>query len=108
MSQLTTETFDQNAREALNDPQLQSALRHLTVTFGERRREAIDSIDNWEGLRETARSIKDETLAHLDSYLEQFTANAEKAGAIFHWARDAGEACDIRSEEHTSELQSRQ
>ena len=95
MSQLTTETFDQNAREALNDPQLQSALRHLTVTFGERRREAIDSIDNWEGLRETARSIKDETLAHLDSYLEQFTANAEKAGAIFHWARDAGEACDI-------------
>src|SRR6201988_1593929 len=83
--------FDENARRALVDPQLRSALRHLTVTFGDRRSEAIASVDDWEGLRETARAIKDETLAHLDRYLEQFADNAERAGATIHWAHDGDE-----------------
>jgi L-lactate dehydrogenase complex protein LldF len=46
-------------------------------------------------LRERARSIKDETLLHLDEYLERFTENAKKAGATIHWARDGKEACEI-------------
>jgi len=32
---------------------------------------------------------------NLDRYLEQFTGNAEKAGAVIHWARDGREACGI-------------
>ena len=73
----TSEVFDQNARRALIDPQLRSALRHLAVTFGEKRALAIASVDDWEGLRERARAIKDETLAHLDQYLEDvLTAKA--------------------------------
>jgi L-lactate dehydrogenase complex protein LldF len=95
MVSLTSETFDQNARDALQDAQLHGALRNLADTFGERRKAAIRSVDDWEGLREQARLIKDETLAHLDKYLEQFTENAEKAGAKIHWARDAKEACKI-------------
>ena len=50
---------------------------------------------DWEGARDRARAIKDETLLHLDRYLEEFTANAERAGAAVHWARDAAEACEI-------------
>src|SRR5204862_388835 len=50
---------------------------------------------DWEGARDRARAIKDETLLHLDRYLEQFAANAERAGARVHWARDAAQACDI-------------
>jgi L-lactate dehydrogenase complex protein LldF len=95
METLSSETFDQNARDALRDPQLHSALQHLASTFGEKRKVAIGSVDDWEGLREQARKIKDETLVHLDKYLGQFTDNAANAGATIHWARDGREACDV-------------
>ena len=42
-----------------------------------------------------ARQVKDETLAHLDKYLELFTENAARAGATIHWALDGKEACEI-------------
>src|SRR5260370_3633286 len=92
MNHLTTEACDANARAALTDTQLRGALRNATSQFGKRRLEAARSLDNWEELRSQARRIKDETLLHLDRYLEEFTANAEKLGAQIHWARDAGEA----------------
>jgi len=95
VNHLTSETFDANARAALADVQLRGALRKATSLFGERRLEATKSLPNWEDLRSQARAIKDETLLHLDRYLEQFEANAEKAGAQIHWARDAGEANTI-------------
>ena len=95
MSSLSSETFDQNARAALKDTQLHAALQNLAATFGERRKVAIGSVDDWEGLRDRAREIKDETLVHLDKYLEQFTDNAAKAGATIHWARDGKEACSL-------------
>ena len=95
MEHLTSETFDQNARDALRDPVLHGALRILADNFVERRRGAIASVDDWEGLREKARSIKEETLMHLDKYLLQFVENAENVGVKFHWARDGKEACQI-------------
>lgn len=95
MSEITANTFDRNAKSALVDMQLRGALRNLASTFGERRRAAITTVENWEDLREKARAIKEETLLHLDVYLEKFTENAEKAGAKIHWARDAKEANSI-------------
>src|SRR4051812_26178291 len=86
--------FDENGRRALLDPQLRSALQHLTVTFGEKRAQAIATVDDWEGLRDKARAIKDETLAHLDKYLADFADNAERAGATIHWAHDGA---DVRA-----------
>ncbi|HLM57258.1 MAG TPA: LutB/LldF family L-lactate oxidation iron-sulfur protein [Pyrinomonadaceae bacterium] len=95
MEHPTSETFDRNARAALLDPQLRGALRNLATTFGERRKLAVSTVEDWEGLRERARAIKDETLAHLDKYLEAFADKAEAAGAQIHWARDGAEACAI-------------
>jgi L-lactate dehydrogenase complex protein LldF len=95
MNQPTAENFDQNARAALQDTQLRGALRNLAETFGERRKSAIATVENWEGLRSRARAVKDQTLAHLDRYLAEFAENAEKAGARIHWARDGREACAI-------------
>jgi L-lactate dehydrogenase complex protein LldF len=92
---VSAKTFDRNARDALDDVQLRGALRHATSLFGERRQAAIGTVSDWEGLRDHASAIKDETLRHLDRYLEQFVANAERAGAQVHWARDAKEACDV-------------
>ena len=93
MQHLTSETFDRNARAAMQDAVLHRALRHLAETFGDKRKRAIATVDDWEGLRERARAIKDDVLLHLDTYLEQFAANAESSGAKVHWARDAAEAC---------------
>ena len=77
MNQLTAENFDQNARAALQDTQLRGALRNLADTFGERRKAAIETVENWQGLRDRARAVKDETLLHLDKYLTEFAENAE-------------------------------
>ena len=88
-------TFEADARAALSDTQLRGALRHATTLFAEKRRAAMATAPDWEGARDRARAIKDETLLHLDRYLDQFTASAERAGARMHWARDAGEACAI-------------
>ena len=95
MEHLTAETFDQNARDALQDVVLHGALRNLADNFGERRKVAMASVDDWEGLREKARAVKEETLLHLDKYLLQFVENAEKVGVKFHWARNAKGACGI-------------
>jgi L-lactate dehydrogenase complex protein LldF len=98
MNNLTSETFDANARAALADTQLRGALRNATSLFGKRRLAAARSLANWEDLRTEARRIKDETLLHLDKYLDEFTANAAQAGAQIHWARDAAEANEIVKE----------
>src|SRR5262249_33734442 len=95
MNHLTAETFDANARAALNDAQLRGALRKATSLFGKRRLAAARSLSNWEDLRSEARRIKDETLLQLDKYLDEVTVNAAKAGARIHWARDAAEANEI-------------
>ena len=97
-SHLTSETFDANARAALADTQLRGALRNATSLFGKRRLAAARSLANWEDLRTEARRIKDETLLHLDKYLDEFTRNAARAGAQIHWARDAAEANQIVKE----------
>jgi L-lactate dehydrogenase complex protein LldF len=92
MNHLSSETFGENAKAALADVQLRGALRHATSLFGKRRLEAARSLNNWEDLRTRARAIKDEVLLHLDRYLETFVANAEKRGAVVHWAADGAEA----------------
>jgi len=89
---LSSERFGENAREALGDEGLRTALRNATDLFAERRQAAIASRPDWEELREEARAIKAETLARLDHYLEEFTKNAEAAGVHVHWAVDAKEA----------------
>ncbi|MCB0576320.1 MAG: lactate utilization protein [Saprospiraceae bacterium] len=47
------------------------------------------NIPEWEQLRELASQIKDNVLANLDAYLEQFEAQALKNGVKVHWAADA-------------------
>ena len=49
------------------------------------------AIDEWEELRELASKIKEHTLTHLDTYLEQFEAAAKANGVIVHWAKDGAE-----------------
>ncbi len=92
---LPADTFPAQARAALQDGLLRGALRRATDLFAERRAAAVGSVPDWEELRERARRIKEESLAHLDRYLEEFESKARAAGARVHWARDGLEACAL-------------
>lgn len=57
----------------------------------QKRDSMADAVPEWEQLRDKASQIKMHTITHLDTYLQQFADNAEKNGAIVHWAEDADE-----------------
>ena len=78
----TTRAFKRNVRVALHDPRLQKALGNVSHGFIEKRRKALDRLAEYEALRESARTIKDHTLDHLDQYLLRFEKQVvERANA---------------------------
>jgi L-lactate dehydrogenase complex protein LldF len=91
----TTPHFRDNAHRAMLDEQLQKALAKTRVGFIEKRALAAAKLPEFDQLRDSARDIKDHTLAHLDLYLEIFEQKVIEAGGHVHWARDAGEARKI-------------
>lgn len=92
---LTTETFKENAVEALGNEQLQRALHNVEAGFIGKRKAAADLLPEFDELRANARDIKNHTLAHLDLYLEAYEANLTAAGGILHFARNSEEARSV-------------
>src|SRR5882672_6442451 len=82
----TSPRFKDNAKAALADADLQNALKFVEVNFIARRREVADKLPEFEALRDSARDIKDHTLAHLDLYLEAYDAKVTAAGGRVHYA----------------------
>ncbi len=93
--QNTTPQFKRNAHAALLDAPLQQALGNVRFNFVERRAAAAARLPEFEALRDSARDIKDHTLAHLDLYLEAYEKKVAESGGVVHYARDAREACAI-------------
>ena len=89
----TSPQFKANAHQALQDAQLQEALGHVRSSFVDRRATAAANLPEFEALRDSARDIKDHTLAHLDLYLEAYEQKVRASGGHVHFARDASEAC---------------
>ena len=87
----TTPRFKENVHEALHDARLQRAL-NVAGNFAPRRAAAAERLPEFEALRDSARDIKDHTLAHLDLYLEAYERRVVEAGGQVHYARDAAEA----------------
>jgi L-lactate dehydrogenase complex protein LldF len=87
----TTAKFRDNVHEALTDARLQGALVHARNFVG-RRAAAADRLPEFEALRDSARAIKDHTLAHLDLYLEAYERKVRDSGGEVHYAQDADEA----------------
>lgn len=52
---------------------------------------AADLVPDWEALRSEAAAIKREALERLPELWIEFEAQARRAGAVVHWARDAEE-----------------
>ncbi|MCS0605501.1 LutB/LldF family L-lactate oxidation iron-sulfur protein [Streptomyces sp. LP11] len=84
--------FPVAAHEAVRDTTLRGNLRHATHTIRAKRAAAVAEVSDWAELREAGRRIKDHTLRHLDTYLEQLEESVTAAGGTVHWAADAAEA----------------
>jgi L-lactate dehydrogenase complex protein LldF len=89
------EPFPVAARRALGNSQLRRNLAKATTTIRAKRARVVGELPDWEQLREAGRSIKAQTLAQLDEYLEQLEREVTARGGTVHWARDAVEANQI-------------
>lgn len=81
--------------QALNNVPLQAAFERLTDTLMRGNRRGYAAMADIEQLRGHAKAIKEHTLAHLDSYLEQLEASIHKLGGQVHWAANAADARTI-------------
>jgi L-lactate dehydrogenase complex protein LldF len=87
--------FPTAAKKLLANTQLRHNVRHATDVIRAKRARVVGEMRDWQELRECARQVKEYTLQHLDSYLEQFEDTFTRAGGHVHWARDADEANGI-------------
>jgi len=84
-------THPENAAEFLKDSQ-KAKWHDETLWFVRDKRDKVSkSIPEWVQLRELASGIKNNVLANLADYLEEFERNATKNGIIVHWAADSEE-----------------
>lgn len=89
-------TFRQRIRAALANPVLQAALDANAERRQQAFKAAFESLpQERELLRKRAHAVRAETIAHLDSYLEQFIANVQANGIAVHRAADAKQAVQI-------------
>lgn len=84
--------FPEAAKHLVANTQIRHNVRHATDVIRAKRARVVAEVPDWEQLRESGRQIKEHTLRHLDSYLEQFENACVRAGGQVHWARDADEA----------------
>jgi L-lactate dehydrogenase complex protein LldF len=88
-------SFPDAAREALRDGQLRANLTNATHSIRAKRASAVAEVADWDALRDVGAAVKDHTLRHLDTYLEEFERSVQERGGTVHWARDGAEANSI-------------
>lgn len=93
--EISSPQFKANAGKAMDDSQLQGALGHVRTNFTSKRATARENLPEFDALRDSARTIKDHTLEHLDAYLELYEQKVIETGGSVHWAGDAQEARGI-------------
>ena len=84
--------FPQAAAAAVQNAQLRQNLGAATATIRAKRAAVVAEVDDWAQLRAAGAAIKDDVLAHLDTYLLTLEEKVTARGGVVHWARDANEA----------------
>ncbi len=97
MSSQTSLDFRKNAAAALKDGSLRAAMQNATGAISRKRGDAMTQVD-FEALREQASTIRMKVLDNLQMYVDRFSDNARKTGAVVHHASDASEARGIISD----------
>lgn len=88
---MNVKTHAEAAQEfILNEPR--TDWHDETLWFVRQKRDkAVNTVAEWEILRDWASKIKNHTLSNLDHYLKSFEENAIANGIIVHWALNAEE-----------------
>lgn len=84
--ELRAQDFKVRAAKSLANPHLRQALANLRKRMVNGRVAAVAELDNFEQIREAAKQVRDNALAHLDFLLEEFERNATARGTKVHWA----------------------
>jgi L-lactate dehydrogenase complex protein LldF len=87
-------SFRSNAAEALRNSSLRAAMSNAAETFSKKRADAVASLPV-EELRDRASALRMQVLDDLANYVDVFAANATRAGAVVHRAKDAQAAREI-------------
>jgi L-lactate dehydrogenase complex protein LldF len=89
---VTSRHFKENAHDAMQDKDLQTALGRVKTGFTKARSIAAADLPEFEDLRDQARDIKDHVIENLDYYLEYFEQKVVESGGQVHWCSTAKEA----------------
>ncbi len=84
-------TYKKKLKESLENPFLRVTLDNFGSSYKLSRAKAFENLD-FDSLRNQIAKGKDASIPCLETLFETFKANAEKAGAMVHFARDAEEA----------------
>jgi L-lactate dehydrogenase complex protein LldF len=96
MSLKTSElNLKKRIRRSLSDSFMRSSIAGAQDLISRKRQDCYAELGHFEQWRDRAADIRSHTLDYLDSYLEQFTDNAQKAGARVYFAADGREAVEI-------------
>lgn len=87
--------FKRNAVEALDDQNLQNALKFAKHGFIGKRTAAVAELPEWNAIRDDVRGMKDHVLDNLDYYLLAYEAAVLANGGLVHWAQTPEQATDI-------------
>ena len=88
------ETFRERYQQALDNPRLATNLTNFQQSWRASRGAMVDEVD-FDALRSKLKAAKTDVVANLDRYLDEFQANAERAGATVHHAASAADATRI-------------
>lgn len=77
--------FRKRAHRALEDTNLQEALRRATHSFDTRRSGALASLENSEALRDQASKIRSQTMSQIDRHLATLTEQVKARGGTVHF-----------------------
>lgn len=91
-----TDAFHNKIKVALQDSQLQGALDANTERRLGAYHKAFDSLPQpFAVMRQRAHALRARTIANLDRYLQEFTANARANGLLVHRAASAAQAVEV-------------
>jgi L-lactate dehydrogenase complex protein LldF len=87
-----TASFYRRAEDALADAALREKVQKATGRLLQAREAGFKSFPLADAVRDRARLVRADVIAHLDRYLGEFAANVERRGGHVHWADTADDA----------------
>jgi L-lactate dehydrogenase complex protein LldF len=87
-----TEKYRESAREQMQDTHVRALLNLFPTVLSAMRKAAYGSFPDPEAAQDYSRAIRADSIKRLPELLEQFEANAQKAGARIYWAADGKDA----------------